>query len=222
VEICVPVFAVNENFITAIVEVPKVHVPELEVTVVDFRRESDEDGESLLAIDDRLRDFDESDETVSDGTGSAVSDLPLINNLEPCAFFTSINRRLASSDTSPWGNQSIVLAWEAVFVLLVLNWWGVLANDGGFDFSSTVSRVVFSAAHGDAAASADLFRVDWSPWCETDHRADFIVHNALLMFHADPVIVTSSKLSVNFLRLSFVIDDRQVPSSSEVLAKCFC
>lgn len=137
-EICVPVFAVNENFITAIVEIPKVHVPELEVTVIDFRRKSDEDGERLLAIDDRLRDFDESDETVSDGTCSTVSNLPLINNLEPCAFFTSVHRRLASSDTAPWFDQSIVLAWEAVLVLFVLDRRGVLANDGGFDFSNAV------------------------------------------------------------------------------------
>ena len=65
----------NKNFITAIVEIPEVHVPELEVTVIHFWRESDQDGELLLAIDHRLRDFDESDETVSDGTGFAVSDL---------------------------------------------------------------------------------------------------------------------------------------------------
>jgi hypothetical protein len=66
---------VNKNFITTIVEVPEVHVPKLEVTVVHFWREADEDGECLLAIDHRLRNFDESDETVSDRAGLAVSDL---------------------------------------------------------------------------------------------------------------------------------------------------
>ena len=65
----------NENFITAIVKIPEVHVPELEVTVVHFRRESDEDGELLLAIDHRLWDFDKSDESVSDRAGFAISDL---------------------------------------------------------------------------------------------------------------------------------------------------
>lgn len=69
----------------------------------------------------------------------------------------------------PWADQSVVLAWEAIFVLLVLNWWGVLANDGGFNLSIAVGRVVFSAAHGDTAASADFLSVDWSPWCESDH-----------------------------------------------------
>lgn len=90
-KISVPIFAVNENFITAIVKVPEVHVPELEVTVVHFRGESDEDGELLLAIDHRLWDFDESDESVSDRAGFAISDLPLIDNLKSSAFFTSVN-----------------------------------------------------------------------------------------------------------------------------------
>ena len=66
---------VNKNFISAIVEVPEIHVPELEMTVVHFRREADQDREWLLAIDHRLRDFDESDETFSDRTSPAVSDL---------------------------------------------------------------------------------------------------------------------------------------------------
>lgn len=220
-QISIPIFAVNKNFITAIVEVPEVHVPELEVTVVHFWREADEDGECLLAIDHRLRDFDESDETVSDRASSAVSDLPLINNLKSSAFFASVNRRCASSDITPWGDQSIVLAWEAVFVLLVLDWWGVLANDGRFNLSSAIGRVVFSAAHCDTTASADLLSVDWSPWCETDHGVVFIIHDALAMSHADPVVVASSKLSVDFFRFSFIIDDRQVPSRSEILASCF-
>jgi len=198
VQISIPIFAVNKNFITAIVEVPEVHVPELEVTVVHFWREADEDGECLLAIDHRLRDFDESDETVSDRAGSAVSDLPLIDNLKSSAFFASVNRCCASCDITPWGDKSIVLAWEAVFVFLVLNWWGVLANNCGFNLSIAFDRVVFSAAHGDTAASADLLSIDWSPWRETDHGADFIIHDAFAMSHADPVVVTSSKFSVDF------------------------
>lgn len=168
-QISIPIFAVNKNFITAIVEVPEVHVPELEVTVVHFWREADQDGEWLLAIDHRLRDFDESDETVSDRTSPAVSNLPLIDNLKSSAFFASVNRLRASSNITPRGDQSIVLAWEAVFVLFVLNWWGVLANDSRFYLSIAFGRVVFSAAHGDTTASADLLSVDWSPWRETDH-----------------------------------------------------
>ena len=65
----------DENFVSAVVEIPEVHVPELEVTVVHPIRESDKHGKGSLAINYSLWDLDKTDKSVSDRSTLAISNL---------------------------------------------------------------------------------------------------------------------------------------------------
>ena len=86
VAVSVPVFGMNENFISTIVEIPEIHIPELKVPMSDFFRESNENRE----FPGVFRDFDFASETISYWTTFTIANFPGVNDLKPSSFFTGL------------------------------------------------------------------------------------------------------------------------------------
>ena len=84
--ISVPVFWMNENFISAIVKIPEIHIPKLEMAMSDLFWKSDENRE-FTGI---FWDFDFASETISSWTISAITNFPGVNNFKSSSLFTSL------------------------------------------------------------------------------------------------------------------------------------
>ena len=131
--VSVPIFGMDKNFISTIVEIPEIHIPELEVTMSDLFRKSDENGKFTSVF----RDFDLASETISCWTISAIANFPGINDLKPSSFFTGLkllldfssismthiicvkelitySRFLAASKSFPWSNINVVIAIKTI------------------------------------------------------------------------------------------------------------
>ena len=134
--VTVPIFGMDENFISTIVKVPEIHIPELEVTMSNLFRKSDENGKFTSIF----RDFDLASETISCWTISAIANFPGVNDLKPSSFFTGLkilldfssismthmtdivcvkelvtySRFLAASKSFPWSNINVVIAIKTI------------------------------------------------------------------------------------------------------------
>ena len=86
VTISIPVFRMDKNFISAIVEIPEIHIPELKVAMGDFFRESYQNGEFTGVF----WNFDFTSETVTCWTIFTIANFPGVNDLKPSTFFAGL------------------------------------------------------------------------------------------------------------------------------------
>ena len=81
-----PVFGMDEDFISTIVKVPEIHIPELEVAMSNLFGKSDENGEFTGIFGD----FDFASEPISSWSISAITNFPGVNDLKPSSLFASL------------------------------------------------------------------------------------------------------------------------------------
>ena len=77
----------DKNFVSAIVEIPEIHIPELEMAMSDLFRKSNQNGEFTGVF----WNFDFTSETITCWTIFAIANFPGVNDLKPSSFFAGLN-----------------------------------------------------------------------------------------------------------------------------------
>ena len=88
VTVTFPVFGMDENFISTIVEIPEIHIPELEMTMSNFFWESNKNWEFTSIFGN----FDLSTKTITNWPCLSVTNFPGVNNFKTGTSFTGLNR----------------------------------------------------------------------------------------------------------------------------------
>ena len=84
----------DKDLITTVVEVPESHVPKLEVTMSDLLRESNQNREMTVLVNDFFGKLDFSNETPSLRFVDTVAHFPGVNDLQTSFAFLNVRCKI--------------------------------------------------------------------------------------------------------------------------------